>query len=383
MKNSKLKDELLLTKPSKPPMDEFQVYLDRIWGSRWLTNNGPLHEEFEKKLCDYLGVKYISLFANGSLALMIALKALDLTGEIITTPFTSIETAQSIYWNQLQAVFVDINESDLNINIAEIEKAITPKTSAILPVHIFGNPCHVEAMEELARKYNLKVLYDAAHCFGVEINGRSVCDFGDLSVLSFHATKVFNTMEGGAIISHDKETKVFIDALKNSGKEPGYKFAGYGFNAKMNDLQSAFGLVQLKYIDGFIDHRKSAVIKYRELLKNVNGLRFMEELENVKYNYSYFPIIIDPEEFGATRDELLFHLENRNIKTRKYFHPLVTDFPEFKIFKKGDLSIAKKIADNILCLPLFHELNIDEQVAVTESIIEIQKLKGSRFNSDH
>lgn len=374
MNNNKLKEELLLTKPSKPPMDEFQAYLERIWNSRWLTNNGPIHQEFEKALCDYLEVDHICLFANGTLALISALKALNLKGEIITTPFTSVATAQSIYWNQLQPVFVDINESDLNINITEIEKAITPKTSAILPVHIFGNPCHVEAIDELARKNQLKVVYDAAHCFGVKLNGGSLSEFGDLSILSFHATKVFNSIEGGAIICHDKTTKDYIDALKNSGKMPGYKLAGYGFNAKMNELQSAFGLVQLKYIDRLIAQRKYAVMKYRELLENVNGLRFMEELENVKYNYSYFPIIIDPEEFGASRNELLLHLENRKIKTRKYFHPLVTDYPEFKIFKNGDLSIARRIADNILCLPLFHDISLVEQTTVVESILEIQHI---------
>lgn len=366
-------EQLLLMKPYMPPLHEFQPYLERIWESRRLTNGGTIHSEFEKALCNYLCVNHICLFANGTLALIIALKALNLKGEIITTPFTSVATAQSIYWNNLKPVFVDINENDLNINISEIERAITPNTTAILPVHIFGNPCNIDAINQLTQKHNLKVVYDAAHCFGVQLNETSLCNFGDLSVLSFHATKVFNTVEGGAIICHDKATKNYIDALKNSGQTPDYRLAGYGLNAKMNEIQSAFGLVELKYVDKVIAYRKTATLKYRELLENVKGLRLINDKKCVKHNYTYFPIIINPEEFGASRDELLFHLKSKNIFARKYFHPLITDYPEFNIYKTSDLSVARKISDNVLCLPLFHDISFNEQTAVVDAICQMHK----------
>jgi len=373
MNKPSMNNEILLMKPYMPPLHEFHSYLERIWESRWLTNGGTIHSEFEKALCDYLGVNHICLFANGTLALIIALKALNLKGEIITTPFTSVATAQSIYWNNLKPVFVDIQETDLNINIVEIERAITPNTSAILPVHIFGNPCNIDQINQLAQKHNLKVIYDAAHCFGVQLNGTSLCNFGDLSALSFHATKVFNTVEGGVIICHDKATKNHIVALKNTGLSSSYKLVGYGLNAKMNEIQSAFGMVQLKYVDKVIAYRKTATLKYRELLENVKGLRLINDKKCVKHNYTYFPVIINPEEFGATRDELSNYLKNKNIFTRKYFHPLITDYPEFNIFKTSDLSVARKIADNVLCLPLFHDITLDEITAVVESIYQMHQ----------
>jgi len=360
--------DLLLMKPFMPPLQDYQKYLERIWQSRQLTNSGQIHAEFEQALCDYLGVEHLSLIANGTLALIIALKALNLKGEIITTPFTSVATAQAIHWNNLKPVFVDINESDFNINISEIESAITPGTSAILPVHVFGNPCDVERIDQLAEKYNLKVLYDAAHCFGVELNSESICNSGDMSVLSFHATKVFNTIEGGAIICHDESTKKYIDALKNTGLDPAHKLAGYGMNAKLNEFQSAFGMIQLKYIDKVMASRKAASSKYKELLKDIRGIRMPDEKEFVKYNYTYFPVIINTEEFGASRDELAAYLEGKKIFTRKYFYPLVSDFPEFSIYKTRDLPVAEKIAVSILCLPLFPDITSDEIAAVADSI---------------
>lgn len=361
-------------RPFMPPFEDFQSYLEKIWESRYLTNNGPIHAEFEQALCDYLGVKHICLFANGTLALMIALKALNLQGEIITTPFTSVATAQSIYWNNLKPVFADINETDFNINISAVEQAITPETSAILPVHVFGNPCDVSRINQLAEKYHLKVLYDAAHCFGVELNGESVCNFGDLSVLSFHATKVFNCFEGGAIICHDERMKNHIDNLKNTGLDPAYRLAGYGINAKLNEIQSAYGLVQLKYIDKVITFRKTASLKYRELLKDVKGLRMADEKVFVKYNYTYFPVIINAEEFGASRDEVVAYLESHMIITRKYFYPLVSDFAEFSIYRTTDLAIAKRIADNIICLPLFHDISSDEIATVVGLICQTSRM---------
>lgn len=331
----------------------------------------PIHEEFENALCDYLSVKYICLVANGTLGLMLALKSLKLNGEVITTPFTYAATAQAIYWNNLTPVFVDINENDLNIDISNIEKAITPKTSAILPVHIFGNPCKIEQIDKLAKKYSLKVIYDAAHCFGVDLNGDSICNFGDLSVISFHATKVFNSFEGGAIICHDEKTKKNLDALKNNGFDFEHKLIGHGFNAKMNEMQAAFGLVQLKYVDKVIANRKAASLKYRELLKNVNGLKILNEIELVKHNYSYFPVIINPEEFGATRDNVCIYLAKRNISTRKYFYPLISDFTEFSKYKTNELPISERIADNIICLPLFHGIALNEISYVAETLKQV------------
>ena len=376
MKKPGISKDISVMKPFMPPLDDFQFYLERIWESRQLTNGGPVHAEFEQALCDHLGIKHISLFANGTLALIIALKVLDLRGEVITTPFTSAATAQAIYWNNLKPVFTDIDEKDLNIDVSGIERAITPETSAILPVHLFGNPCNVEKISRLAQKYKLKVVYDAAHCFGVEIGGQSICSFGDLSVLSFHATKVFNSFEGGAIICHDERAKTHIDSLKNTGLDAGRRLAGYGLNAKMNEIQSAFGLVQLKYIDKVIAFRKAATLKYRELLEDVRGLRMPGEMEFVKYNYTYFPVIINPAEFGSSRDELVAYLEKRNIFPRKYFYPLVSDFPEFSIYKTRDLPVAHKIAENIICLPLYHDITTDEITFV----VNYHRIHGCRRN---
>ncbi len=379
MNKSGTSEEISLMKPFMPPVEDLLPYLERIWESRQLTNGGSVHAEFEQALCDYLGVRNICLFANGTLALMIALKALRLQGEVITTPFTSPATLQAIYWNNLKPVFVDINETDLNIDTSLIEAAITPHTSAILPVHIFGTPCNVDMIHQLAQKHNLKVVYDAAHCFGVGINGGSICNFGDLSVLSFHATKVFNTIEGGAIVCHDKVIKKYIEALKNTGLDQDHKLIGYGINAKMNEIQSAFGLCHLKYVDKIITQRGAATSKYRGFLKDLKGLRMLHEMEGVRYNYSYFPVIIDPAEFGADRDELHETLKHKNIITRKYFYPLVSDYPEFEMFKTDDLPIAQKIAKNILCIPLFHDIT-DEQIEITvKSILHLhQENVGNR-----
>jgi len=366
-------EEIPLMKPFLPPIEDIQAYLVRIWESRQLTNTGSIQTEFEKALCDYLGVKHICLFANGTLALMIALKALNLKGEIITTPFTSVATAQAIYWNSLKPVFADINELDFNIHPDEIEHAITPATCAILPVHVFGNPCQVEVLEKLAQKHNLKLIYDAAHCFGVKTGSESILNFGALSVLSLHATKVFNSIEGGAVICHDEFTKKTIDALKNTGLDTNHELAGYGMNAKMNEVQASFGLSNLPYVDKVIALRKIASLKYRQLLKEIRGLKLMKEPDFVRLNYTYFPVIVDPEKFGASRDELSVHLRKNNIVTRNYFHPLVTDYPEFKIYKTRDLPVARKIADNVLCLPLFHDIKEEEIVRIVKVISSVNR----------
>jgi len=367
------KENLLLMKPFMPPLEEFQIHLELIWASRMLTNCGTIHAEFERALCEYLGVKHICLFANGTLALMIALKALKLRGEVITTPFTSPATLQAIYWNNLKPVFADISEPDLNIDPSAIEAAITPDTCAILPVHIFGTPCDVVTIGQLARKYDLKVVYDAAHCFGVEIDGKSVCNSGELSILSFHATKVFNTFEGGAIVCHDEATKIYIDTLKNNGLDRDFQLTGYGVNGKLNEIQSAFGLCQLKYVDDIIAMRKAITLKYRELLSGIKGLKMLPDREGVKHNYSYFPVLIDPAEFGAGRDELHDYLKKKKIVTRKYFFPLVSNSPEFNMYKTAGLPVAEKIANSILCLPLFHDISDDQIEAVVHAIGQLNK----------
>jgi len=351
-----------------PPREELEPYLRKIWGSRWLTNGGTIHKELEAKLCDHLGVEYISLVSSGTLALILALKSLDLKGEVITTPFTSVATAQAIHWNGLEPVFVDVNEEDFNIDPYEIEKAITPATSAILPVHIYGNPCNVEKIEALAGKYNLKVIYDAAHCFGVKKEGSSLLNRGDRSVLSLHATKVFSCIEGGAVICHDLKTKNLIDSLRNSGIGPDRELTGFGLNAKMNEFQAAYGLVHLKYIDQVIEGRKKATLRYRELLSGIPGLRVITEPENVETNYTYLPVVIDPDVFGSTRDEAARNLELNNIQAKTYFHPLVTSYPLFSGHKKRPFSVAGKIADNILCLPLYHDITGEEINRVVDVI---------------
>jgi dTDP-4-amino-4,6-dideoxygalactose transaminase len=368
MTKHKTPDEIPMAKPFVPPVGDLLPYLGRIWESRVLTNGGTVHAEFEQALCEYLGVKHICLFANGTLALMTALRALQLRGEVITTPFTSPATVQAIYWNGLKPVFADIDETDLNIDPRAIEAAITPETCAILPVHLFGTPCDVARINQLAQRHNLKVLYDAAHCFGVELYGNPLCNFGDLSAMSFHATKVFNTLEGGAIVCHDEGMKNQIDALKNTGLGPDHQLKGYGLNAKMNELQAAFGLCQLPYVEDVIALRKAATLKYRELLEDLPGVRMQKESEDVRQNYSYFPVLINPEEFGADRDELYDHLKVNNIVTRKYFYPLVSDFPEFEMYKTVDLPVARKVSGNILCLPLFHDIAEEQITRVVHSI---------------
>lgn len=364
---------ILVTKPFMPPLVELIPFLEEIWESGFLTNGGLMHEEFEKELGKYLGVEHICLLSSGTLALTIALKSLNLKGEVITTPFTHVSTAQAIYWNNLKPVFVDINEADLNIDTIEIERAITPKTSAILPVHIFGNPCKVEEINKLAQKYNLKVIYDAAHCFGVEFKGESICNFGDLSVLSFHATKVFNTIEGGAIVCRNEWTKKYIDALKNNGIDTNGQLMGYGLNAKMNEIQAAFGLVQLQHVNKAITSRKSATEKYRELLSGLKGLTVLGENEFVKYTYSYFPIVINSTEFGSTVENIVAYLEANGVFPKRYFYPLVSDYKEFNIYRRINLPIAESIAENIICLPLSHDIQSDEIEYIVSLLFQMHK----------
>lgn len=348
--------DIFLTKPLLPAISDLEPLLQEIWSSSIITNRGEVHQRFEEELCKYLGVNYISLISSGTLALIIALKALDIKSEVITTPFTHISTSQALHWNNNVPVFADIEKRNLNINPTEIEKLINKKTEAILAVHTFGNECDIEKIDKLAKKHDLKVIYDAAHCFGVKYKGESICNYGDLSVLSFHATKVFNTIEGGAIISHDRATKEYIDALSNSGMDKDGNVIAFGFNAKMNDVQAAYGLVQLKQIDLALENRKKAVNYYKSLLKDIKGISLFELSNDLESNYSYMPILIDAYEYGKTRDELYTILEKNNIHTKKYFDPLVTDFDIFKKYKTAELPIAEKLAKQVLCLPLSHEI---------------------------
>jgi len=358
---------IYVTQPSLPPFKEFTKYLKDIWDSKQLTNNGKYHQQFEKELAEYLGVKYLSLFSNGTLALITALQTLRITGEVITTPFSFVATTHALHWNGIKPVFCDIEPYTFNLDPKKIEAAITPKTTAIMPVHVYGNPCDVKRIQEIADKYGLKVIYDAAHAFGVTIDGKSVLNFGDLSVLSFHATKVFNTFEGGAIVCHDKKTKQRIDYLKNFGFADEVTVVAPGINAKMNEFQAALGLLQLKYVDKEIEKRKEVARKYREGLKGINGIKFLSDLQNVKHNYQYFPIFIDKQNYGKSRDEVYESLKLQNVYTRRYFYPLISQFPTYRGLPSADpsnLPIAERVAQEVLCLPMFGDLpeNIIESI---------------------
>jgi len=352
--------KITVTQPYLPPLDEFIPYLQQIWDNKWLTNNGPLHQQLEKELAAYLGVKYISLFSNGTLALISALQALNITGEVITTPFSFVATTHSLWWNKITPVFVDIEPEYMNLDPNKIEAAITEKTTAIMPVHVYGNPCRMDEIQRIADKHGLKVIYDAAHAFGVKKDGVSILNQGDLSVLSFHATKVYSTIEGGAIICHTEEMKHHIDNLKNFGFRGELVVEEPGINAKLNEVQAAYGLLQLKYIDGFILKRKGITNLYRSLLKNVRGIQFMDDMQGVEHGYSYFPIFIDKDKFGKSRDEVYEELKEHNILSRRYFYPLISNFEPYQDLPSAEstnLSVATQIAEQVLCLPIYVELN--------------------------
>jgi dTDP-4-amino-4,6-dideoxygalactose transaminase len=352
---------VLVTSPLLPPLEEFQEYLKDIWKSKWLTNDGKYHQTLEKALCEYLGVKYISLFANGTLALVTALQELRISGEVITTPFSFVATTHALWWNNIKPVFVDIESDTFNLDPNAIEVAITPKTTAILPVHVYGNPCNIERIKKIADTYGLKVIYDACHTFGVTVNGIPLLNFGDLSVMSFHATKVYNTFEGGAIVCHDIATKKRIDNLKNFGYADGQVIAP-GINAKMNEVQAAMGLLQLKYIDSAIEKRKQIAQQYRINLHGIHGVKFLDDFPGVKHCYSYFPILINQEEFGLTRDDIFDMLAKSDIYGRRYFFPLISQFPTYRGLESaqpGRMPVAEKITQEVLCLPIYPDLEIE------------------------
>lgn len=360
------KKVITVTSPLLPSLEDFMPYLQDIWNRKWLTNNGYYHKELEKALCDYLKVPYISLFTNGTLPLITALQALRITGEVITTPYSFVATTHSLWWNGIKPVFVDIDPVTCNIDPEKIEAAITPKTTAIMPVHVYGTPCNTKRIKEIADKYGLKVIYDAAHAFGVEVEGESILKSGDMSTLSFHATKVYNTIEGGALICHDEETKRRIDYLKNFGFAGETEVIAPGINSKMDEIRSAYGLLNLRQVDKAIESRKRTAEKYRETIRNINGLRIMEDIPGVKHNYSYFPVFVDAEKFGMTRDELYFKMKENNVLGRRYFYPLISEFSTYRGLesaKKENLPIANYISNSVICLPMYHNL-IDKDIDI-------------------
>ena len=381
--------QITVTSPLLPNLDEFHELLKQIWDSKWITNNGSFHQRLEAALAEYLKVPYVSLFTNGTLPLLTALQALRITGEVITTPYSFVATTHSIWWNGCKPVFVDIDPKTGNLDPDKIEAAITPRTTAIMPVHCYGKPCDVRRIKEIAEKYGLKVIYDAAHAFALEIpkneadynvafseannvfnpsqpakrvdvETESILNWGDMSTLSFHATKVYNTIEGGAMIMHDAETKKRIDYLKNFGFAGETTVVGPGINSKVDEMRAAYGLLNLKQVDQAIENRKKTANIYRDALRGVEGLTFYEDMPGVKHNYSYFPMFIDAEKYGMTRDELYFKMREANVLGRRYFYPLISEFSTYnglESARRENLPNAHKMSDSVVCLPMHHELS--------------------------
>ena len=377
---------ITVTSPLLPNLDDFTAELKKIWESKWITNNGDFHKQLEKELAAYLKVPYVSLFTNGTLPLMTALQALRITGEVITTPYSFVATTHSIWWNGCKPVFVDIDPATGDMDPNKIEAAITPRTTAIMPVHVYGKPCDTKAIQEIADKYGLKVIYDAAHAFGVEVpaneygleayndNGLAgILNAGDMSTLSFHATKVYNTIEGGALIMHDEKTKKRIDYLKNFGIADEVTVVGPGINSKMDEMRSAYGLLNLKQVDAAIEARHQVAIKYREALRHVDGITFFDDMPGVKHNYSYFPIFIDAEKYGMTRDELYFKMKTANVLGRRYFYPLISEFSTYRALESAapkNLPNAHKMANSVICLPMHHALSDEDIRRVLDCLLK-------------
>lgn len=368
-----VQNNIFVTQPLLPPLEEFVPYLEKIWANKILTNGGPFHQQLEKALCEYLGVEYIALVTNGTIALMTALQAFRITGEVITTPYSFVATAHSLLWNGINPVFVDIDPNTLNLDPTKIEAAITPQTTAIMPVHCYGHPCDVEAIQKIADTYNLKVIYDAAHAFGVKDFQGSVLNHGDLSVLSFHATKVFNTFEGGAIVCPDAKTKERIDHLKNFGIVDEVTVVVPGINGKMSEINAAFGLLQLKHMDHALARRKEIDATYREQLSDFTGIQCLCDAGEITANYSYFPILVQSE-YPITRDGLYQKLKDQGIYARRYFYPLISDFPMYGSLpsaQRANLPVAADAAAKVLCLPIYPVLTQQEQDRVISVISEI------------
>lgn len=359
-----------VTQPSLPPLAEFVPYLEQIWCNKWLTNAGPFHAELEDTLTRQLEVNYLSLFCNGTIALVVALQSLRITGEVITTPFTFVATAHSLLWNGIKPVFVDIDPRTFNMDPERIESAITPQTTAILPVHCYGTPCEVDRIQQIADRYGLKVIYDAAHAFGTRLNGRSLAAMGDLSVLSFHATKSFNTFEGGAIVSSERKLKQRIDFLKNFGIADEVTVVGPGINGKMNEVQAAFGLLQLKYLQAERAKRRNVDERYRAELGGIRGIGIPAMPEGVDGNFSYFPVLVQPE-YPIDRDALYTRMRDNGIHARRYFYPLLSEMPMYRGLASAtpeNLPVAGRVSREILCLPIFADLSAEEQGKVIDVI---------------
>lgn len=366
------KNTITVTSPLLPDRAEFELMLKEIWESKWVTNNGQFHKQLEKALCEYLKVPFISLFTNGTLPLLTALQALRISGEVITTPYSFVATTHSIWWNGCRPVFVDIEEETCGIDPNKIEAAISPKTTAIMPVSCYGKPCKMDEIQAIADKYGLKVIHDAAHAFGIEVNGESWLNKGDMASLSFHATKVYNTLEGGALVVHDEKTKQRIDYLKNFGFAGETEVVAPGINSKMDEVRAAYGLLNLKQVDEAIEKRHQVAIRYREALRNVKGVRFFEDMPGVRHNYSYFPIFINAEEYGMTRDELYFKMKEQGILGRRYFYPLISTFSTYRGLPSAateNLPVATRIANEVICLPMHHELSKDDLNRILNLIV--------------
>lgn len=366
------KSLITVTSPLLPNLEELNLMLKEIWDSKWITNNGQFHKQLEKELAEYLDVPYVSLFTNGTLPLLTALQALRITGEVITTPYSFVATTHCIWWSGCKPVFVDIDPATGNLDPNKIEAAITPKTTAIMPVHVYGKPCDTERIQEIADKYGLKIIYDAAHAFGVKVNGESILNKGDMSTLSFHATKVYNTLEGGALIMHDEQTKKRIDYLKNFGFAGETEVIAPGINSKVDEVRAAYGILNLRQVDAAIDARHQVAIKYREALRNVEGITFMDDMPGVKHNYSYFPIFIDAEKYGMTRDELYLKMKEQNVLGRRYFYPLISEFSTYRSLpsaSKENLPNAHKMANSVICLPMHHALTDVDVDRILDNIV--------------
>ena len=364
---------IVVTSPLLPDLDEYHQMLREIWDRKWVTNNGEFHRQFEAALCEYLKVPYISVFTNGTLPLITALQALNISGEVITTPYSFVATTHSLWWNGIKPVFVDIDPATGGIDPDRIESAITPKTTAIMPVHVYGKPCRTREIQEIADKYGLRVIYDAAHAFGIEVDGKSILEEGDMSTLSFHGTKVFGTTEGGALVVHDEKTKKRIDYLKNFGFAGETEVVAPGINGKMDEMRAAYGLLNLRQVDAAIEARHQVAIRYREALRPVEGIDFWDDMPGVRHNYGYFPIFVDADKYGMTRDELYFKMREHRILARRYFYPLISCFSTYRGLPSAtreNLPVATRMADTVICLPIHHELTEEDQQQVLDCIVK-------------
>lgn len=365
--------QITVTSPLLPNLEDLTALMRQIWDSKWITNNGSFHREFETQLAQYLGVPFVSLFTNGTLPLITSLQAMRITGEVITTPYSFVATTHALWWNGIKPVFVDIDPATGDMDPNKIEAAITPKTTAILPVHVYGKPCDTDAIQTIADRYGLRVLYDAAHAFGVRVNDKSILNAGDMSTLSFHATKVFNTIEGGALVMHDEKTKKHIDYLKNFGFAGETTVVAPGINSKMDEVRAAYGLLNLKQVDQAIENRHQVAIKYRQALRSVEGISFFDDMPGVRHNYAYFPIFVDKDKYGQTRDELYFKMRERNVLGRRYFYPLISTFSTYRGLESANpdnLPNAHKMAEQVICLPMHHLLTDSDIARVLDCIVK-------------